>query len=120
MATASQCRPVPAMAPTRTAETCCCRVATLPAAERLGGAFRQFSDGFESGTFANYSFTQGGANTTVDSGNPRNGKYAAKFTPSGGNTYIQTRIKGASSMMMRGYVYVTSMSTSLSLMSLCG
>jgi hypothetical protein len=81
---------------------------------------RVFSDGFESGTFGLYATQVGGGNASIDTANVRNGKYAAKFTPSGSTAYVRTPVTGSTTMSMRGYVYITSQTSGNEhLMALC-
>lgn len=75
---------------------------------------RLFSDGFESGNFNLWQngVTTGGSSTvSVGTSQVRNGKYAAQFNENNGAGYAQAPINPNSSVMFRGYVYVTSQST---------
>ena len=82
---------------------------------------RIFSDGFESGNtnLWNGGQTVGGSSViTLDTTTVRNGKYSVKFVNNSGVSYVKHTVTGASTMMMRGYVNITSASTSMDFMSL--
>src|SRR5262249_7108996 len=82
---------------------------------------RLFSDGFESGTFSEWTGSFYGTNASVTTSTPpaRNGLYSAHFTNAAGAGSGSTdNITPSTTVAYREYVYVTSATGSVNLMGI--